>query len=786
MSVARGSSVNVTRRDFLKTGTVAGLACAGSMTGCSEWLGASTQEVADEKTVYTLHQFMCTGRCSLKCTIRDGRLALVQPNDTVDDYYQHVCMKGISEIQHVYSDERLQTPMRRVGERGSNEFEAITWDEALRTVAEELRKAWDAYGKSSVYVSSSNEPRFSLLPPLLGAATGIEPGIDRGVGNGEAPALAGDGFGGGTTESRDWVNTRTLIVAGTNLLESSMMQANTFLDAKEAGCDIIVLDPHFSTTASKASQWIPIKPGTDPAFYLAMTSYVIDNKLYDESYMRAHTTFPFLVNASTGSFMRADENDETSYLVWDLSTNTAVRYADAVDSAALEGTFTVGGVTCMTAFDLLKENQKPYTSEWAEGITGVNKDVIDEVAKKYASNGPAYLVFGQGGSDKYSNPDICGHAGVTLTALTGNIGKPGTGIGHCIGGAGYGVSLGNWPLPEEFASPVLDVRADRFPSRDNDVHVIISLGNTFQQYFANMNKTREWTKTLDFILHIGMYYEDTVSYADIVLPVCSKFEDTVEHSIVRSDYNHVNLQTKCIDPLFDSKPDFDVMRLIAEAVDLGDYLPKDAEELVRYQIENSADLAAQGITLDSLVENHGSIRIAGTDEPRRGYADQRFGTPTGRLEVYYEAQVPTCQGWPNWEENNEIYDGNPLANKYPLQFTQTRTRFSNHSHFKAATWLQQFVEPSLELNPIDMEARGLSDGDIVEAYNDRGSFKCPVRANAAIRPGTSRTFEAGWSKYMIEGNTQDVTNDHVNERDEYLLTGAPIPYNDTLIEVKKA
>lgn len=229
--------------------------------------------------------------------------------------------------------------------------------------------------------------------------------------------------------------------------------------------------------------------------------------------------------------------------------------------------------------------------------------------------------------------------------------------------------------------------------------MIISLGNTFQQYWANMNKTRWWIDSLDFIVHIGMYYEDTVKYADMVLPVCSKFEDTVEHSIVRSDYNHVNLQTKCIDPLFESKPDFDVMRLIAEEMGVGEYLPKTADELVRYQIEHSEDLADQGITLAELKKNHGSMKMADVDEPRRAYTDLKFETPTTRMEPYYEAWKPCEQAWPNWEENNEAYVGNPLAEKYPLQFTQTRTRFSNHSHFKAAKWVQQFAKPTLELNP---------------------------------------------------------------------------------------
>ena len=188
MTGTQSASRGLTRRDFLKVGVAGatGLAAAGSMTGCGAWLGAATQQAADEKTVYTLHQFMCTGRCSLKCTVRDGRLAMIQPNDTVDPYYRHVCVKGISEIQHVYSDERLQSPMRRVGARGEGSFEVISWDEAIKTVGDELRKAWDKYGKQSVYMSASNEPRFSFLPALLGCATGVEPGIDRGMGNGSA------------------------------------------------------------------------------------------------------------------------------------------------------------------------------------------------------------------------------------------------------------------------------------------------------------------------------------------------------------------------------------------------------------------------------------------------------------------------------------------------------------------------------------------------------------------------------------------------------------------------
>lgn len=417
MTGTQSASRGLTRRDFLKVGVAGatGLAAAGSMTGCGAWLGAATQQAADEKTVYTLHQFMCTGRCSLKCTVRDGRLAMIQPDDTVDPYYRHVCVKGISEIQHVYSDERLQSPMRRVGARGEGSFEVISWDEAIKTVGDELRKAWDKYGKQSVYMSASNEPRFGFLPALLGCATGVEPGIDRGTGNGSAPAIGGDVFGGGTNETRDWVNTKTLVISGTNLLESSMMHSNTFLDAKKAGCEIIVLDPHFSTTAGKASKWIPVIPGTDAAFYLGMVSYILDNKLYNEAYMREHTSFPFLMDEATGKLLRTgaawgtDEEtgepvDPGDFMVWDGAKGAAVPYAEAVATAALEGSFDVDGKKAITVLESLKRNQRSYTCEWAEGVCGASAETIAEVARKYATSGPAYLAFGQGGSDKYSNP----------------------------------------------------------------------------------------------------------------------------------------------------------------------------------------------------------------------------------------------------------------------------------------------------------------------------------------------------------------------------------------------
>ena len=591
MSEATHPTGGLTRRGFLKTtgAAAAGLACAGAV-GVAIGGGAlaPTKATADggEKTIYTLHQFMCQGNCSIKCTVRDGHLAKIEPSDAVDPKYRRCCMKGLSEIEHVYSPLRLQTPLKRVGERGEGKFEKISWDEAMEIVGTELKRAWDAYGKESVYISASNEPRFGMLASILGAGTGVEPGIDRGIGNGVDPAIGGGGFASCSNETRDWVNAKTIILSGINFLETSLMRSNDFFDAKRAGAEIIVVDPHFSTTASKANQWIPLKPGTDGALYLSMISHIIDNKWYNEDYMRAHTSMPFLLDPATGELLRSGKTpkidpatgeaaDPADYLVWDTATNAAVPYDAPGVSAALEGTYEVAGQKAVPVFEQLKASQKDYTTAWAAEKCDIDQEVIEALAEKYATGGPAYLCFGYGGSDKFSNPDIQGHAMVILTALTGQIGKPGAALGHPGGGQGYGAALAAWPLPEDMVPADIPVRADRFADTDAGVHVIISLGNTLQQYYANMNKTREWLPKLDFILHVGMYDEDSAAFADVVLPVCSKFEDTVEHSIVRGGYNHIQLSQKCIDPLFESKPDYDVMYLIAKSVGLESVLPED-------------------------------------------------------------------------------------------------------------------------------------------------------------------------------------------------------------------
>jgi len=793
----------VSRRGFIKaTALTAGFAALSGtgMATAGDWLQPAEAEAEAEETIaYTYHQGHCGGMCPLQCTVRDGRLAKVEPNQHCEDRYQTICLKGISEIQHIYGQGRIQTPLKRVGDRGSNEFESISWDEALDTIADTIQKLQKESGKGCVLVAGSGEePNNPFLAAMLGAQTGGFTGIDVGLGGGMDAAI---GFGGGyasaNAEARDWVNAKTLITVGSNFCESSLAQCRLFFEAKEAGATTITVDPHFSTTAGKSDQWIPIEPGTDAALFLGMIGQIVDNGWCDEEFMLEHTSLPFLVDVETGALLRdhaedpAAEEPETGetnpFFVWDTATGAKAVYTTAGVKPALEGTFTVDGRTCTTVYSLMLRNQRDYSLSWASEKTGISEDTIRELARRYACDKPATLALGWGGNDKFANADIAGHAAALMCALTGNIGKPGANIGIFVGGSwnGYAASLGAWELPEDMVTADSAVNAFDLRNEKNDVRAVICTGDLFAQHFADMGKTEDWIRTLDFVVSIDAYFTEGAKWADIVLPSCSRFENEEEVGNVKSGYNQLVMQEKVIDPLFESKTDFAIQLELAKRLGVDRYLPKSSREYVETLLATSEDPAIAALTVDKLQKAGAIFPLPGIEEPRMSYADLVFDTTSTRMDVYYDGLVEFGQALPSYEDPNEASKDDPRRATYPLQLANVRTRFHIHSQFNDAKWIQQFGEPCIELNPSEMDSRGLATGDVVEVFNDRGSYRVPVKANPAIRPGCARAWEGATADYTKGGNLQSVTNDYMDKRGYALLAGPVAPFSDTLVEVRK-
>lgn len=790
----------LTRRGFLKSTAAAGalgLAGAGGMIACDSWLASADQDTVGEHVAYTYHTPNCGNRCALKCTVRDGRLVHIEANKWTksEECFSVCCLKGINEVQRVYSADRIQTPLRRIGERGSGEFEAISWDEALDIVCEKLAAAKEKSGGKSIFFtySSGTNYDYPLLRKLLCCQSLFQSGIDMGVGNGIGRTV-GNPVGAAMHEINDWINSKLVILASINPAEAGLTDTQFIFNAQEAGAEVVVIDPVYTVTAQKADRWIPINPGTDAALYLAMISVVLDNGLQDETFLLEHTLAGCLVGEDGKLLRKNSEIQETDtpqtnpYLIWNTLANDVAEYTNGEAVAALEGTFEVNGSKVTTAFTLLKENQKQYTPDWAAEITGIPADVITDLALKYAS-GPTYWAAGTGGADKFSNSDIVGHAASVLHAVTGNIGKPGAGLGTTV--SHYFVygslqPMGTWPLPEEFAESPAETQTSLFKLMPTSVDTVINIGNTFPQVFGNFKTTREWLKTLDFILTVDIYHNDSVNWSDVVLPACSVFEYSEDCGFVMSHKNHILLQEKVIDPLFESKPDIDIEREIADRMGYGQYVPRSTREYVDKLLDVS-DPAYAGINYESLVENSGLMRLAVPETPFNLAAMGVYFTGSGMVELYHDEMVEFNQACPNFEYPQELEPGNALREKYPLVFIQNRRRYAVHSQFLHSSWITQIEDViNLHISPADARERGLEDGDTIQIFNDRATVEMPCRVDGAIRPGMVMLTEGAWLRDLKGQSWQDLVNETMVPRSAKLPYGGVIPFFDTLVEVRKA
>ena len=809
MSETSSPHRGLTRRGFLKASGVAagalGLAGATSMTTSDGWLApAKAYAEPEERVAHLCHQFHCLTGCNLKCTIRDERVALIEPSDLVDETHRTICLRGINEVAHIYSQDRLQTPLRRVGERGEGKFEQISWDEAIKAIVDAINESHEKHGPDSVFVRKSTEASigFDFIGALLKADQGGEWGLDRGQPNGQTPAFGAFSY----CPSRsiwEFSDASTIIEVGHNPLESGIVWSRALMDAKEAGVYIAVLDPRFSGTASKADLWLPVRPGTDAAVIQGMIRTIVDEQWYDEEFVKANTSLPSLIDKKTGKNYRSDDElcpnptvvtaeDAGKPYVWDEVTNAPALYDAEGVKPALEGSWTVDGKELVTEFSLMKKWISEYSLEWASETSGIAQDMIVDLADRYANNGPAIIDYGLGGPDKYTNADVLGHSMSILTALTGNYGRKGSGFGF-YGGVGAddpAATLNYWMLPEEYVYNDSGMAMYDMVYNKNNIHVALTFGDAFTLEAASANDTLEWVKSLDFFAIIDIYHSSAVDYADIVLPACTKFECEEDVKQLRASYGHVMLANGMVDPLFESKSDLQIERLLAAEWGLDHLIPETYEELARFSVEgvDKLDPNMKGITYDALLKNGGCMPVAGAGPDYRpdGHADQVYTTPSTKIELYYEYLLDQGHQFPVYEDANEAFEKNPLKDTYPLYFMQGKSRYRIHAYYTASPWFQEDFGPCVNIFPSDAEARGIENGDSVKVFNDRGSFVCTARVNPALQPGVLFMAETTYTRYYQEGFLQNVTNSARNERCYEMFHGPQIPYNDTLVQIEKA
>ncbi len=708
--------------------------------------------------------------------VRDGVITRIETDDSEEPQLR-ACARGRAYRQRVYSPDRLKFPLKRAGARGEGKFDRITWDEALDTVASELKRVKETYGPAAILFQYGGGDCTvfhggGLIDRLLCMAGGYTK--TWGFLSHEAGLFASLAtYGTLTTRSTrdDMLNSRLIIMWGWNPAVT-VTGTNTpwyLAQAKEKGIKIVCVDPrHTDSAAVFASQWIPILPGTDAAMLIAMAYVIIKGNLQDQAFLDKYTV----------------------------------------------------GFDQFRAYLLGQEDGIPKTPAWAESITGVPAATIEDLAIDYATTKPAALMCGiSPGRSAYG--EQYHRAAITLSAMTGNIGIHGgssagnvqqTAVGGYpflkLTGATVGSGAGNVANPVEQGAPlrkhafaaygehassarvrytriadaILKGKTGGYPA---DFKFLYIAGTSFPNQYMDINKAVQALLKLEFVVVQEQLMTPTARFADIVLPVSSFYErnDVIAGHGMPPFYGYMH---KVIEPLYESKSHLEIATELATRLGISDYSDKTEDEWLREIIRGSYVpdydvLKARGFYKVELPEPHVAFK-----EEIEGPANHPFPTPSGKIEIYSQQLAdmnhpklpPIPKYIETWESRND-----PLAEKYPLQLITTHFRRRAHTQFENIPWLRELQTQAMSISPIDARARDINDGDKVRVFNDRGQTVITARVTERIVPGAVDIPEGAWFD-LDERGVDRGGSANILTRDEPSPGGA-IATNTCLVQVEK-
>lgn len=826
--------LNMKRRSFLKlaAGATAAAATGGMLASCAPTADREPEQPASEpvgtgqpeydKVVRTVCAPNCVGSCGINAYVKDDTIVKVEPAEFPDNAYHRICLRGVSNaMQRVYSPDRVKYPMKRAGERGSGDFERISWEEAIDLIYEKMQYNIDTYGPTanSFLGMTGNYGVFpqimnSLLAMTYDGTAFTNFGImgDNACNMGFLPPL---GVQQDASAWEDMIGSRAIIMFGCNYAETNMQEMHFVFDAQEAGSKLVVVDPRFSRTAAKADQWIPIRPGTDAAMVLGMMNHIVANKKYDEAYIRTYTNGAFLVDTATKKLVRLGDD----YAVWDEGAEKAVPVAavpadllpaypsvevkgglpketEVPENAALLGTFTVeadgASIEAKPAFQLLVESLDAYTPEAASAICEVPAADIVALADLYIDEAPASLRVSQG-TNRYWNGHLPTRALVQLAAITGNIGKPHANI-NWAGGSLMRILFALGPTAvttrEGHASTAqpgsqwYDIVASQEPY---PIKLLWTQNYGWGTQGPDRNRMiNEVLPQLDFIIVSDSIMTPGAQYADLVLPVTSYYEEPFEIVTAWSSF-YVQVREQAISPMFEAKTDYQIAQLLAERFGILEETEwrLDIEEYGRDHIlKESIAPEFASIDFDELMEN--KVVRANYPENYVAFESMRFQTPSGKIELYTEnltdfGEELACHYEPLEGNRNE------LASSYPLTFMNCRTVYTTHSQHVQLPWIREVApEPWLEIAPEDAEARGIATDDVVEVFNDRGSYKVKALVTPEIKPGCLNQRQGWWPKdFPDQTHYSSLIQMTLNPAQDAISETNFAPY-DNLVDVRKA
>jgi anaerobic selenocysteine-containing dehydrogenase len=679
------------------------------------------QRIADkrgEKVVPTFCGMCGPGpfSCGIYAFVKDGRFRRVAGMKESPVNRGALCPKGQAAPQWVYSPERLTHPLKRVGKKGEGKFEKITWDEAIDTIADTLKRQKESYGPESLAILSPALRSYSELMRRFLTAHG-------------SPNFAHSGicamqrafsfmYTVGDWPSAELQEADLLIYWARQPVYSApaMQPPKTLRAAKRKGAKVVAIKPSMEPDVGMADIWMPIRPGTDAALALAMLHVVTGEDLIDHEFVEK----------------------------W-----------------------------CY-GYDKLKEHVRQYSPEWAETITGVSAEQTREVARLYATTKRAAIDLGNGIEHAPSSSDTI-RAVAALIAVTGHLDRPG---GNVFGGpAGVCSEMPRHKditLRERFTPELVDkLVGPEFPKefqpfleglssayyrifdsvltkKPYPIRTVIAPGTQPSVTTRGSKRVVEALEKLDFYVVVDVARTADMKWADIVLPVATTYE---WDGILDGRINWLMAYRQVVEPLGDYKSTHEFFLDLGVAMGYGDdFWQGDLSTAMNDM------LSPFGVTIAELAEKPNGIlykSLPRTYENYQGFFNRkspRFSgaplLPHGKVELYNETfEAAGFSPLPRWHEPPESITGTPeIVKKYPLILSDYHT-----SKNFTASWLRHLPalreitpDPLLHIHPDTAAKRGISDGDWVSVTSPHGRMKVKAELFPGIRPDTVMMLHGWW------------------------------------------
>jgi len=747
----------------------------------------------------------------LRATVKGGRFVEAAPFEK--DPFPTSLVKATPD--YVYSPARVKYPMVRAGflknghrsdtsERGTGKFVRVSWEKAIDLVAGELKRVKEQYGAASIYGGNPGWRKVGKLHNSVSALSrllNLHGGCTRGTGDystGAGQTILPYVIGNSEVYAQQTVwpviieSSDLVIIWGADLKTTDGMGwglpdhgGQVGLAAlKKSGKKVIVIDPLRSDTAEYLNaEVIMPRPGSDVAMMLGVAHTLYAEKLHDQDFLDEYTA----------------------------------------------------GFDKFKAYLMGESDGVAKTPQWASALCEVDAGTIKSLARTMAKG--RTMIMGGWSIQRADHGEQPYFMIVTLASMLGQIGLPGGGFGlaYHYDGAGspqsampsYGSGLGGLSAgsaPKEMPPTIPVARiSDALlnPGQTIDYNggkvtypdiklIYWAGGNPFHHQQDRNKMVKAWQKPETIIVN-EMFWTATAKFADIVLPTATTFEQNDIEGLGDYSARFIYPLHKVVDPLFESKPTFDIFATIAERLGYGLKFTEGKSNMDWIQsfynaaLEQAGSKAIKIPDFKTFWESGSYVEFDVPESAKKWVRHAEFredplleplGTATGKIELYCKALekmgYDDCPPHATWFEPIE-WLGSKKAKQYPLHLLSPHPKDRLHSQANHVASLRKKYaikdrEP-IWMSTKDADARGIKHGDLVRVFNDRGEVLAGAYVTDRLRAGVVRLREGGWYDPKEPGKAGSLCKyGHVNvltiDKGSSKLAQATIAHS-ALVQVEK-